>query len=86
MIRGYRADIDLDFDKAAAQLLEWAKAEKRPKTAASYRECITQLKRSFAGRRRHLNGRPCSMTCWAPMNCACATSPPAFQRRHGLRR
>jgi integrase len=46
-----RKRADLLFDKAAEELLTWAKAEKRPKTATSYGENITQLKRSFAGRR-----------------------------------
>jgi integrase len=42
---------DLLFDKAADEFLAWATAEKRPKTAKIYGECLTQLKRSFAGKR-----------------------------------
>jgi integrase len=46
-----RKRADITFDKAAERLLTWAREEKRPKTAVSYAECVTQLKRSFAGRR-----------------------------------
>jgi integrase len=42
---------DVAFDDAAKEFLAWAKAEKRPKTAKIYGECLTQLKRSFAGKR-----------------------------------
>lgn len=39
------------FDDAAKEFLAWATAEKRPKTARVYGECIAQLKKSFAGKR-----------------------------------
>jgi len=42
---------DVAFDDAAKEFLAWAKAEKRPKTAKIYGECLTQLKQSFAGKR-----------------------------------
>lgn len=42
---------DLAFDKAAEEFLAQAKAEKRPRTAKRYAECIAQLKRSFTGKR-----------------------------------
>lgn len=42
---------DLAFEKAAEEFLAQTKAEKRPRTASRYAECITQLKRSFAGKR-----------------------------------
>jgi hypothetical protein len=41
---------DIVFDKAA-EFLAQAKVEKRPRTASRYAECITQLTRSFAGKR-----------------------------------
>ena len=42
---------DLPFDQAAEAFLAWAKAEKRPKTATGYAECVTQLTRAFTGKR-----------------------------------
>jgi len=42
---------DIGFDDAAKEFLAWVKAEKRPKTAMIYGECLTQLKHSFAGKR-----------------------------------
>ncbi len=48
---GGRKRKDVAFDDAAKEFLAWAKAEKRPKTAKSYGECLTQLKKSFAGKR-----------------------------------
>ena len=42
---------DVAFDDAAKEFLVWAKAEKKPKTAKLYGECLTQLKQSFAGKR-----------------------------------
>jgi hypothetical protein len=48
---GGRRRKDVAFDDAAKEFLAWAKAEKRPKTAKLYGECLTQLKASFAGRR-----------------------------------
>jgi integrase len=42
---------DLDFDKAAEEFLAMARAEKRPRTARRYAECLAQLKRSFGGKR-----------------------------------
>src|SRR5690349_4705861 len=38
---------DILFEKAADEFLTWAKANKRPKTARSYDQCITKLKKSF---------------------------------------
>ena len=42
---------DILFDTAAEEFLKWAETNKRPKTVRSYRQCIAQLKRSFAGKR-----------------------------------
>jgi len=42
---------DLLFDKAAEEFLAQAEAEKRPRTAKRYAECLAQLARSFAGKR-----------------------------------
>src|SRR6266508_2839863 len=48
---GGRKRKDVAFDDAAKEFLAWAKAEKKPKTAKLYGECLTQLKHSFAGKR-----------------------------------
>lgn len=42
---------DLPFDKAKEKFLEWAEANKRPRTAKSYRQCLGQLARAFTGKR-----------------------------------
>ena len=42
---------DVNFDDAAKEFLAWAAADKRPKMAQIYRECLTQLSRSFKGKR-----------------------------------
>jgi integrase len=42
---------DIPFDKAAEEFLAWVATNRRPKTATSYRECVTALTRSFAGKR-----------------------------------
>ncbi|MEE9220220.1 MAG: site-specific integrase, partial [candidate division NC10 bacterium] len=42
---------DLPFEKAAAKFLEWAEANKKPRTVRSYRQCVGQLLRSFGGKR-----------------------------------
>lgn len=42
---------DILFDTAAEEFLKWAETNKRPKTTRSYRQCLAQLKRSFAGKR-----------------------------------
>jgi integrase len=42
---------DVGFDDAAKEFLAWANSEKRPKTARAYGECMTQLKKSFIGKR-----------------------------------
>jgi integrase len=46
-----RRRADIGFDEAAAAFLKWARAEKRPKTATSYAEAVTQLTKSFGGKR-----------------------------------
>lgn len=39
------------FDKAAAEFLAWAKANRRAKTVQSYRGCVRELLKSFGGKR-----------------------------------
>ena len=48
---GGRKRKDVAFDDAAKEFLAWATAEKKPKTAKLYGECLTPLKASFAGKR-----------------------------------
>ena len=48
---GGRKRKDMAFDDAAKEFLAWARAEKKPKTAKLYGECLTPLKASFAGKR-----------------------------------
>lgn len=42
---------DLPFDKAKEKFLAWADANKRPRTAKAYRQCLGQLERAFTGKR-----------------------------------
>ena len=44
---------DCSFEKAAREFLQWAQANKRPRTIQSYRQCIDHLGRSFKG--KHLS-------------------------------
>jgi integrase len=46
-----RKRADLSFDEAAEAFLAWADANKRPRTAQTYRQCVKALAVSFAGRR-----------------------------------
>ena len=41
---------DISFDDAAKVFLEWAKANKRPRTFTSYESHIRQLKKHFSGK------------------------------------
>ncbi|MBN2320902.1 MAG: site-specific integrase [Acidobacteria bacterium] len=41
---------DISFEKAAEEFISWAKANKRPKTAAGYESIINRLKESFEGK------------------------------------
>lgn len=45
-----RKRTDITFDKAAEEFLAQTRAEKRPRTARRYAECLVQLKRSFSGK------------------------------------
>jgi hypothetical protein len=40
---------DISFERAAEEFLKWAEANKRPKTVASYNDCVKQLRNSFGG-------------------------------------
>jgi hypothetical protein len=65
---GGRKRADIGFDEAAEAFLTWADANKRPRTAQTYRQCVKALAVSFAGRRlsaisafdveRHKQARP----------------------------
>src|SRR5262249_34118731 len=48
---GSRRRKDILFDKAVEEFITWADANKRPKTVSSYKGCVTQLKKSFSGKR-----------------------------------
>jgi integrase len=48
---GKPAKKDIVFEKAAEQFSEWAKTNRRPKTARCYAQAILRLKESFAGMR-----------------------------------
>src|SRR5262245_44193541 len=41
---------DVSFDDASKEFLTWAKANKRPKTAAGYASCIKSLKAFFGAK------------------------------------
>jgi integrase len=42
---------DLTFDQAKAEFLKWAEANKRPRTARTYRQCLESLEQFFKGKR-----------------------------------
>lgn len=46
-----RNPADPHFEQATAEFLQWAQANKRPKTVRSYRQCLARLAQSFAGKR-----------------------------------
>ncbi len=46
-----RKRADLGFDQAKEEFLKWADANKRPRTARTYRQCLEALAVSFAGTR-----------------------------------
>jgi len=46
-----RKRADVTFDDAAEKFLTWAAANKRPRTARTYRQCLEALAVSFAGKR-----------------------------------
>jgi len=46
-----RKRADLGFDDAKDEFLTWAAANKRPRTARTYRQCLEALAVSFAGKR-----------------------------------
>ena len=46
-----RKRADIGFDEATEAFLTWAAANKRPRTAQTYRQCVKALAVSFAGRR-----------------------------------
>ena len=40
---------DISFDKAAEEFLKWAEANRKPRTAGFYRDCLQALGKSFHG-------------------------------------
>ncbi len=38
---------DCSFEKAAREFLQWAQANKRPRTVRTHRECLVHLRKSF---------------------------------------
>jgi len=46
-----RKRADIGFDQAKDEFLKWADANKRPRTARTYRQCLQALAVSFAGQR-----------------------------------
>jgi integrase len=64
---GTKVRKDCTFDEARAEFMTWATANKRPRTARTYGQCLAALATSFAGRRlsqispfdieRHKRGR-----------------------------
>ena len=46
-----RKRADVTFDQAKTEFLKWADANKRPRTARTYRQCLEALERSFTGKR-----------------------------------
>jgi hypothetical protein len=46
-----RKRLDIGFDDAKDEFLKWADANKRTRTARTYRQCLEALARSFAGKR-----------------------------------
>jgi hypothetical protein len=48
---GGRKRADIGFDQAGDEFLKWADANKRPRTAQTYRQCLNMLAVSFAGTR-----------------------------------
>src|SRR5918996_4336826 len=46
-----RKRADVTFDQAKAEFLKWTDADKRPRTARTYRQCLEALERSFTGKR-----------------------------------
>lgn len=48
---GIRKPKDVGFDAARKKFEAWADANKKPRTAASYKECLEHLADSFAGKR-----------------------------------
>jgi site-specific recombinase XerD len=46
-----RKRADIGFDQAREEFLKWADANKRPRTAQTYRQCLQALAVSFAGQR-----------------------------------
>jgi integrase len=46
-----RKRVDIGFDEAKDEFLTWADANKRRRTARTYRQCLEVLARSFAGKR-----------------------------------
>jgi integrase len=48
---GARKRKDISFEKAQDEFLAWAKANKKPRTAGFYRDCLQALGKSFYGRK-----------------------------------
>ena len=46
-----RKKADVSFEKAVEEFLNWATADRKPRTLESYRQCLHHLQKSFAGKR-----------------------------------
>jgi len=69
-----RKRLDIGFDDAKDEFLKWADANKRTRTARTYRQCLEALARSFAGKRLAATAPSTSSTTSGPgSRPACAS-------------